>query len=34
MVEEVEGGEAPVEAVEAEVFGQPVFEFVFSLLGG
>jgi hypothetical protein len=34
VVEEVQGGEAPVEAVEAEVFGQPVFEFVFSLPGG
>jgi hypothetical protein len=29
----VEGGETPVEAVEAEMFGQPVFEFVFTLRG-
>jgi hypothetical protein len=33
VVEEVEGGETPVEAIEAEMFGQPVFELVFSLLG-
>lgn len=27
----MEGVEAPVEAIEAEVFGKPVFELVFAL---
>jgi len=30
----VESGETPVEAVEAEVFGEPIVKLVFSLLGG
>jgi hypothetical protein len=33
VAQQVEGGETPVEAVQAKMLGEPVFEFVFSLLG-
>lgn len=33
MAEQMQGSQAPVEAIEAEVFGQPVLELVLALRG-
>ncbi len=31
VAEKMKGGEAPVETIQAEVFGQPVFKLIFAL---